>query len=69
MEYQYHFHIKCDQKQELLNRVEFPFLFFLIIIADTLHENAHAFPVLLVWLPNLIFTGVGIWLFSRLARR
>lgn len=43
--------------------------FFLIIIADTLHENAHAFPVLLVWLPNLIFTGVGIWLFSRLARR
>jgi lipopolysaccharide export system permease protein len=43
--------------------------FFLIIIADTLHDNARAIPVLLVWLPNLLFTGIGIWLFSRLARR
>ena len=43
--------------------------FFLIIIADTFHENAHAMPVLLVWLPNLLFTGFGIWLFTRLARR
>lgn len=43
--------------------------FFLIIIADTFHENPHAMPVLLVWLPNLLFTGFGIWLFSRLARR
>ncbi len=43
--------------------------FFLIIIADTFHENPHAMPVLLVWLPNLLFTGLGIWLFSRLARR
>ena len=43
--------------------------FFLIIVADTFHENPHAMPVLLVWLPNLLFTGLGIWLFSRLARR
>ncbi len=43
--------------------------FFLIIIADTFHENPHAMPVLLVWFPNLLFTGFGIWLFSRLARR
>jgi lipopolysaccharide export LptBFGC system permease protein LptF len=43
--------------------------FFLIIIADTLRDNAHAMPVLLVWLPNLLFTGIGIWLFTRLARR
>jgi len=43
--------------------------FFLIILADTFHENLHAMPVLLVWLPNLLFTGFGIWLFLRLARR
>jgi LPS export ABC transporter permease LptF len=43
--------------------------FFFIIIADTFRENAHAMPVLLVWLPNLLFTALGIWLFSRLARR
>ena len=43
--------------------------FFLIIIADTFHENPHAMPVLLVWLPHLLFTGLGLWLFSRLARR
>jgi lipopolysaccharide export system permease protein len=43
--------------------------FFLIIVADTFHENPHAMPVLLVWLPNLLFTGLGIWLLSRLARR
>jgi lipopolysaccharide export system permease protein len=43
--------------------------FFLIIIADTFHENPHAMPVLLVWLPNLLFTGFGIWLFTRLTRR
>ena len=43
--------------------------FFFIIIADTFHETPHAMPVLLVWLPNILFTGLGIWLFSRLTRR
>jgi lipopolysaccharide export system permease protein len=43
--------------------------FFFIIVADTFRENAHAMPVLLIWLPNLFFTGLGVWLFSRLARR
>jgi lipopolysaccharide export system permease protein len=43
--------------------------FFFIIIADTFRENPHAMPVLLIWLPNLFFTGLGVWLFSRLARR
>jgi lipopolysaccharide export system permease protein len=43
--------------------------FFFIIVADTFHENARAMPVLLVWLPNILFTALGIWLFSRLARR
>ncbi len=43
--------------------------FFFIIVADTFRNNANAFPVILIWLPNLFFTGLGIWLFSRLARR
>jgi lipopolysaccharide export LptBFGC system permease protein LptF len=43
--------------------------FFFIIIADTFRETPHAMPVLLVWLPNFLFTALGIWLFSRLARR
>jgi len=43
--------------------------FFFIIIADTFRDNPHAMPVLLIWLPNIFFTGLGIWLFSRLARR
>jgi len=43
--------------------------FFFIIIADSFRGNAHAMPVLLVWLPNILFTGLGVWLFSRLSRR
>ena len=43
--------------------------FFFIIIADTFRNSPGAYPVLLVWLPNLLFTGLGLWLFSRLARR
>jgi lipopolysaccharide export system permease protein len=43
--------------------------FFFIIIADTLRENPNAMPILLVWLPNIVFTGLGVWLFARLARR
>jgi len=43
--------------------------FFFIIIADTLRDNPHAMPVFLIWLPNLFFTALGAWLFSRLARR
>lgn len=43
--------------------------FFFIIIADTFRNNPHAFPVVLIWLPNLFFTALGVWLFTRLARR
>lgn len=43
--------------------------FFFIIIADSFRENAHAMPVLLIWLPNILFTALGLWLFMRLARR
>ena len=43
--------------------------FFFIIIADTFRDKPQALPVLLIWLPNLFFTGLGVWLFARLARR
>ena len=43
--------------------------YFLIFLAD-LTRNRPAFPpVLLVWLPNLLFFVVGAYRFSRLARR
>ena len=43
--------------------------FFFIIVADTFRNNPNAYPVVLIWLPNLLFTALGIWLFSRLTRR
>jgi lipopolysaccharide export system permease protein len=43
--------------------------FFFIIIADTFRSNPHAFPVVLIWLPNIIFTTLGIILFRRLLRQ
>jgi lipopolysaccharide export system permease protein len=43
--------------------------FFFIIIADTFRNDPKAFPIVLIWLPNILFTGLGVWLFSRLARR
>jgi lipopolysaccharide export system permease protein len=43
--------------------------FFFIIIADTFRDDAKAMPVLLVWLPNILFTSLGVYLFIRLARR
>lgn len=43
--------------------------FFFIIIADTFRGNPHAYPVLLIWLPNIIFTSLGILLFRRLVKK
>lgn len=43
--------------------------FFFIIIAETFRDKPSAFPLLLIWLPNIIFTALGLWLFSRLAKR
>lgn len=42
--------------------------FFFIIIADTFRSNPDAYPVLLIWLPNIIFTSLGYFLFRRLIR-
>ena len=45
------------------------FYFLFIIIADTLRANAKLHPELLVWLPNVLFLGLGWWLFRRLSRQ
>ena len=47
--------------------------FFFILIAEAVSKNPgslpHSMPILLIWLPNVFFTGLGIWLFTRLTRR
>ena len=43
--------------------------FFFIIVADTVRANEALRPDLLIWLPNVIFIGLGAWLFLRLSRR
>jgi lipopolysaccharide export system permease protein len=45
------------------------FYFLFIILADTLRANAKVHPELLVWFPNVLFLGVGWWLFRRLSRQ
>jgi len=43
--------------------------FFFIILADTFRDNARALPVLLIWMPNIIFITLGSVLFYRLTKR
>jgi lipopolysaccharide export system permease protein len=43
--------------------------YFFIILAITFRGNAAAQPVLLMWIPNVLFIGLGSWLFYRLSRR
>lgn len=45
------------------------FYFLFIIVADTLRANAKLHPELLVWFPNVLFIGIGIWMFRRLSRQ
>lgn len=45
------------------------FYFLFIIIADTLRGKPHLHPELLVWLPNVLFIVIGIWMFRRTSRR
>ena len=53
----------------LLSLVVAFFYFLFIIVADTLRGNPAVRPELLVWFPNVLFIGLGIWMFRRLARR
>ncbi len=41
--------------------------FLFIIIADTARDKSSA--QYLMWLPNLVFIGLGIWLFRRLSKK
>jgi LPS export ABC transporter permease LptF len=45
------------------------FYFLFIIVADTLRGNAKLHPELLVWFPNVLFLGLGFWLFRRLSKQ
>jgi lipopolysaccharide export system permease protein len=40
-----------------------------IILADTLNDKPGYHPHLIMWLPNVLFLGIGGWLFYRLSRR
>ena len=40
-----------------------------IIFADTLNDKPGSYPHLIMWLPNVLFLGIGGWLFYRLSRR
>jgi LPS export ABC transporter permease LptF len=43
--------------------------YFFIIIATTFRDNASAHPLILIWIPNVIFITLGSVLFYRLSRR
>ncbi len=43
--------------------------FLFIIVADTLRTNPGVHPELLVWFPNVLFIGLGLWMFRRLSRQ
>jgi len=45
------------------------FYFLFIIVANTLRANPSLHPELLVWFPNVLFLGLGGWLFQRLRRQ
>lgn len=43
--------------------------FFFVVLAEMLREDAAAYPYLLLWIPNLLFVGIGTWLLMRLDHR
>ena len=43
--------------------------FFFIIMADTFRNNPAAYPAVLIWIPNVLFFGLGSYLFYRLSKR
>jgi len=40
-----------------------------IILADTLNDSPAAMPHIIMWIPNVLFLGMGGWLFYRLSRK
>jgi LPS export ABC transporter permease LptF len=43
--------------------------FFFIIMAETFKHEPRAMPIVLIWIPNVLFIGLGAFLFGRLMRR
>src|SRR5205085_2620681 len=43
--------------------------FLFVIIADTLRGNPKVHPEFLIWVPNVLFIVLGVFLFRRLARQ
>ncbi len=41
--------------------------FLFIIIADTMRDSSHA--RYLMWLPNVVFIGIGLWMFRRMNKK
>lgn len=43
--------------------------FFFVVLAEMLRDDAGAYPYLLLWIPNILFIGIGTWLLLRLDYR
>lgn len=43
--------------------------FLLMTIAEMMRDKEHLYPHILVWLPNLIFLGLGFFLFRRMSAK
>jgi lipopolysaccharide export system permease protein len=43
--------------------------FFFVVLAEMVRNDPGAFPYLLLWVPNILFIGVGTWLLLRLDHR
>jgi lipopolysaccharide export system permease protein len=43
--------------------------FFMMILVDTVRDKPQWHPEMLIWSPNIVFIGVGAWLFYRLSKR
>ena len=43
--------------------------FFFIVMVDDISSNPKLHPEILIWMPNVIFVSLGIYLFHRMSRR
>jgi lipopolysaccharide export LptBFGC system permease protein LptF len=43
--------------------------FLFIILADTMRDDPSKYPHLLMWLPNVLFMSIGVYLFVKMSRR
>ena len=43
--------------------------FFFVVLAEMLRDDVALHPYLLLWVPNVLFIGIGAWLLLRLDHR